>query len=161
MMKILNILCLFLAFNNSCYSQVENLGKIHTSEIVFLKDSNLKSTIKGIMKKDSLCQTNSVQWSIEIMKNNVILITKYSLENLIASKGISNIYATIIDDTIIFLSCKESMDNVFTKSGYSIDLTFFIDKGNFSTIDYSFWVIQKKDSKKYKIIKEKKYACNY
>lgn len=158
-MKLLNILCLFFAFNNFCYSQGEESEKIHTSEIIFLNDSHLKSTIKGIMKKDSLCQTKSVQWSIEIMKNHMI-VTKYSLENFIASKGITNIYTTVIDDKILFLSNKENIDGVFTKSGYSVDLASFIDKGNFSTIDYSFWVIQKKDGKKYKIIKEKKYACN-
>jgi len=112
------------------------------------------------MKKDSLCQTKSVQWSIEIIKNDMILITKYSLENFIASKGITNIYTTLIDDQFLFLYAKENIDGVFTKSGYTVDLASFIDKGNFSTIDYSFWVIKKKDGKKYKIIKEKKYACN-
>jgi hypothetical protein len=159
-MKLLNILCLFSAFNNFCYPQSEASEKIHTSQIIFLNDSHLKSTIKGIMKKDSLCQTKNVQWSIEIMKNDMILITKYSLENFIASKGIKNIYTTVIGDKFLFLSTKENIDGVFIKSGYSVDLASFIDKGNFSTIDYSFWVIQKKDGKKYKIIKEKKYACN-
>ena len=159
-MKLLNILCLFFVFNNICYSQGEASEKIHTSEIIFFNDSHLKSTIKGIMKKDSLCQTKSVQWSIEIIKNDMMLITKYSLENFIASKGITNIYTTVIDDQFLFLYTKENIDGVFTKSGYTVDLASFIDKGNFSTIDYSFWVIQKKDGKKYKIIKEKKYACN-
>ncbi|KIO52866.1 hypothetical protein [Flavobacterium hibernum] len=159
-MKLFNILFLFFTFNNFGYSQSEALGKIHTSEIIFLNDSHLKSTIKRIMTKDSLCQTKSVQWSIEVLKNDMILITKYSLGNLIASQGITNIYTTVIDDKFLFLSSKENINSVFIKSGYSVDLTSFIDKGNFSTIDYSFWVIQKKDGKNYKIIKEKKYACN-
>lgn len=159
-MKLLNILFLFFIFNNFCYSQGEALGKNHTSEIIFLNDLHLKSIIKRIMKKDSPCQTKSVQWSIEVMKNDMLLITKYSLGNLIAAQGIANIYTTVIDDKFLFLSTKENIDGFFIKSGYSVDLTSFIDKGNFSTIDYSFWVIQKKDGKNYKIIKEKKYTCN-
>ncbi|WP_281234905.1 hypothetical protein [Flavobacterium gelatinilyticum] len=158
-MKLLNILCLFIAFNSFCNAQVVVPEKNHTSEIIFLNDSHLKTAIKEIMEKDRVCQTNSVQWSIEIMKNNMILITKYSLENFIASKGIINIYTTVIDDKFLFLYNKENVNGVFTKSGYSVDLAAFIGKGNFSTIDYSFWVIQKKEGKKYKIIKEKKYTC--
>lgn len=158
-MKLLNILCLIFVINNFCYSQIEALKNKNTSEIVFLNDLNLRSTVKDIMKKDSLCQTNSVQWSVEVMKNDVILITKYSLENLIASQGIANVYTTIIDDKFLFLFTKENTNNVFTKSGYSVDLTSFVNKENFSTIDYSFWVVGKID-KKYKIVKEKKYACN-
>nr|WP_314864744.1 hypothetical protein [uncultured Flavobacterium sp.] len=160
-MKLLNIICLIFTFNNFCYSQIETLKNKHTSEIVFLNNSNLKSKVKEIMQKDSLCQTNSAQWSIEIMENDMVLITKYSPENLIASHGIDNIYTTFIDDKFLFLFSKENIKNVFTKSGYSVDLTSFIGKVNFSIIDYSFWVIQKKDGKKYKIVKEKKYTCDY
>lgn len=159
-MRLLNILCIVFTFNIFCYSQVKSLSKTETSQIVFLNDPHLKSIINIIMKKDSLCQTNSVQWSIEFIKNNTVLVTKYSLENLISTKGITNIYTTIINDKFLFLSSKENIDDVFTKSRYSVHLSPFIDKGNFSTIDYSFWVIQKKDGKKYEIVKEKKYVCN-
>lgn len=159
-MKLLNIVCLFLACNNFCYSQDKDSGKIYTSEIVFLIDPNLKSTIRGIMKKDGFCQTKSVQWSIEFIKDDMILITKYNLENFLASKGIKNIYTTIIDDNFLFVFIKENIEEFFTKSGYSVNLSSFIDKENFSTIDYSFWVIKKNERKKYKIIKEKNYMCD-
>jgi hypothetical protein len=159
-MKLLNIICFVFAFNNFCYSQIETLKNKNTSEIVFLNNSNLKSKVKEIMKKDSLCQTNGIQWSIEIMKNDMVLITKYKLENLIALQGIGNIYTTVIDDKFLFLFSKENIKNIFTKSGYSIDLTSFINKVDFSIIDYSFWVIQKTGEKKYKIVKEKKYTCD-
>lgn len=154
------ILCMILVSCNFSYSQVNSLENKHTSEIVFLRDSHLKSIIKEIIKKDRLCQTYDVQWSIEFLKNNMILITKYSLENLIASKGIDNIYSTIIDDNFLFISGNNNFNNIFSKSGYSIDLISFLNKENFSTIDYSFWIIQKKEDSKYKVIKEKKYRCN-
>ena len=157
---MLQILCLILLSYNFSYAQLNCLVKNHTSEIVYLKDSNLKIIIKEIIKKDSFCKTYDVQWSIEFLNNNKILITKYSLENLIASKGIDNIYTTIIDDNVFFLNGNINFNNIFSKSGYSVDLIEFLNKINFSTIDYSFWIIQKKSDSKYEIIKEKKYKCD-
>jgi hypothetical protein len=101
-----------------------------------------------------------VSWTIEFLKDNMIQITKYSLENLIFLKGSDNIYTTIIDDNFFFLYGNVDLKNILNKSGYSVDLQKFLDKVNYSTIDYSFWVIQKKDGKKYEILKEKIYKCN-
>jgi hypothetical protein len=159
-MKVLIIVLLCFSFNISSYSQVDNLNKKHTSEIVFLKDSNLKNLIKEIIKKDSYCKTEGLDWNIDFMKDDIILISKYSIENLIAARDINKIYTTTIDDKILFITKPENINDAFIKSGYSLDLSSFIDKSNYSTIDYSFWVIQKKKNNKYTIIKEKKYRCN-
>jgi hypothetical protein len=158
--NILQILFMILVSFNFSYSQVNSLVKNQTSEIVFLKDSNFKEIIKKIIKKDKLCQIDNVSWTIEFLKDNMIQITKYSLENLIFLKGSDNIYTTIIDDNFFFLYGNVDLKNILNKSGYSVDLQKFLDKVNYSTIDYSFWVIQKKDGKKYEILKEKIYKCN-
>lgn len=159
-MKPLTIFFLFLIFTKLGYSQVNNVGKNDTSELVFLIDSNLKDLIKEIIKKDNSCRIEGYDWYIDFMKNDMILISKYSIENLIATKKDSQIYTTTIDDKILFILNTENIKDVFNKSGYSVDLSYFIDKSNYSTIDYSFWVIQKNEKKDYQIIKEKKYRCN-
>lgn len=160
MKKLLYVFSLFFVVNSYVYSQTDSFNQKHTSEMVFLKDSNLKLILSKIISKDSLCKMKTVKWSVEFMKNDILLITKYSLENLIFNKGITNVFTTIIDNEFVFISFQEKTEDVFVKSGYFVDLNFFIGKENFSTIDYSFWVIQKTDSKKYKIIKEKKYPCD-
>lgn len=159
-MKVLITVLLLFSFNISSYSQVDNFQKKYTSEIVFLKDLNLKNLIKEIIKKDSYCKTKGLDWYIDFTKDDVILISKYSIENLIAARGINKIYTTTIDDKILFIINAKNINDTFIKSGYSSDLSSFIDKSNYSTIDYSFWIIQKKEKNKYKIIKEKKYRCN-
>lgn len=158
-MKVLITVLLLFSFNISSYSQVDNFQKKYTSEIVFLKDLNLKNLIKEIIKKDSYCKTKGLDWYIDFTKDDVILISKYSIENLIAARGINKIYTTTIDDKILFIINAENINDTFIKSGYSSDLSSFIDKSNYSTIDYSFWVIQKNEKNKYKIIKEKIYRC--
>jgi len=159
-MKVLITVLLYFSFNISSFSQVDNFDKKHTSEIVFLKDSNFTNLTKEIIKKDSPCKTEGLDWYIDFMKDDIILISKYSIENLIAARDINKIYATAIDDKILFIINTENNNDAFFKSGYSLDLSSFIGKSNYSTIDYSFWVIQKKKNNKYTIIKEKKYRCN-
>ena len=159
-MKVLITVFLFFSFNIYCYSQVDNIEKKHTSEIVFLKDSNLKNLIKEIIKKDSSCKTEGLNWYIDFMKDDIILISKYSIENLIAGKGINKIYTTTIDNRIVFIVNTENINDDFIESGYLLDLSSYINKSNYSIVDYSFWVIQKKEKNKYTIVKEKKYRCN-
>ncbi|MEY4963833.1 MAG: hypothetical protein RLZZ323_1152 [Bacteroidota bacterium] len=159
-MKLLNALCLFFIFNISCYSQVDNLKDKTTSEIVFLKDSKLKDIIKQIIIKDKHCKTDGLEWYIDFIKDDIVLISKYSIGNLIAARGINKIYATTINNEILFIVNTENIKDVFSKSKYSLDLSDFIGKSNLSIIDYSFWVIQKVKKRKYKIIKEKIYKCN-
>lgn len=159
-MKVLITVFFLFIFNISSYSQIDIFEKKHTSEIVFLKDSNLKNLIKEIIKKDSSCKTEGLDWYIDFMENDIILISKYSIENLIAAKSINKIYTTTIYDKILFIINTKNINDAFVKSRYSLDLSSFIDKSNYSTIDYSFWIIQKIEKNKYKIIKEKKYICN-
>ncbi|HQE35094.1 MAG TPA: hypothetical protein PLQ70_10535 [Flavobacterium alvei] len=158
-MKVLITVLLLFSFNISSYSQVDNFQKKYTSEIIFLKDLNLKNLIKEIIKKDSYCKTEGLDWYIDFMKDDIILISKNSIGNLIAARGINQIYTTTIDDKILFIINAENINDTFIKSGYLSDLSSFIDKSNYSTIDYSFWVIQKNEKNKYKIIKEKIYRC--
>ncbi|MEL1242000.1 hypothetical protein [Flavobacterium flavipallidum] len=106
-----------------------------------------------------ICQTKSLNWYIDFISNDKILISKYYIENLIAEKGLKYIYTTFIDNKILFIVNNEFTNNSISKSKYSVDLGQFIGKENYSTVDYSFWVIQNKGGK-YKIIKERRYKCD-
>ncbi|MES2240071.1 MAG: hypothetical protein V4497_07405 [Bacteroidota bacterium] len=119
----------------------------------------MKNILKKIIKKDIPCQTKGLDWYLDFMKNDIILISKYNIENLVATRGINKIYTTTIDDKILFIVDTENINDAFTKSEHSVDLSYYIGKENYSTIDYSFWVVQKK-RRKYHFIKEKKYNCN-
>ena len=158
-MKQLFTLIFFSVISIISYSQNINFENKYTSEIVFIKDSNLKKLLLKIIKKDVLCQTKGLEWYLDIIDNDKILISKYAIENFIDTKGINNIYATTIDDNILFIVNSEYMNNIISKSKYSIDLSHCKGKENYSTVDYSFWAIQKKGNK-YQIIKEKKYNCD-
>jgi len=94
------------------------------------------------------------------MKDNFILVSKNTIRNLIISNEIDKIYTTLLDDNILFILNSDSTKDSFDKTGYSLDLSSSIGKMDYSTVDYSFWIIQKTDSKKYKIVKEKKYNRN-
>lgn len=156
-MKSFLVLFSILFLNTYCHGQNKDLEKKHTSEIVILKDLNLKNLIQKILKKNQSEETKYYSWYLDFNKNESIIISQYNIENLIASKEITNIYSTFINDEILFIISKENISSVFSKTKYSIDLSSFIDKSDFTTIDSPFWILQKDKNNNYQIIKEKKY----
>lgn len=160
-MRILSTLYLFFSLIFFGYSQEANIKNGSSSEIVFLKDCNLKKVIKKIVTdKTNDCNERGANWYIDFMKDNFILVSKNTIRNLIISNEIDKIYTTVLDDNILFILNSDSTKDSFDKTGYSLDLSSSIGKMDYSTVDYSFWIIQKTDSKKHKIVKEKKYNRN-
>lgn len=157
-MKDIHLILVFLFCSIFSYSQ--NTEKKYNSEIVFLKDSNLKKLIEGIMTKKQCCvDMKGLDWYLEYKKDNILIVSQTEMVNLMAIENINNIYTTVIADRVLFIINKNK-EFFFKSSNYFVDLSSFVGKSNYTVAEYSFWIIQKTGNNQYKIIKERIYKHN-
>lgn len=153
--KIIIVLILLLS-----YTKV--LAQDNNSNLVFIKDNNLRDLLEIIITNENTCSSYSktINWYVDFKHDNTILVSQSRIANLLESlkNNKREILTTIINDKIVFLVTKNDK-NLFYKSEFSINLEEFKNNEIVLFEDFSAWKI-KSNEKRYEVVNKIIFKCN-
>lgn len=135
------ILFIFFFINTGVFGQVNKANL--SAEIVILENENLKKIIDSIDLKKYYLRDGQF-WYIDFRKDDEIKLASGRISKFIQSD--SNIYITIIDNTIIFIISKKDQIIPIKKTGLKVDL----DRFNIIDLTFelsSYWVLKERKGK--------------